>query len=70
MNHKTIPQVARELQVSEDTVRRKAEAKGLLTQRIGNSWALSPEDVATIRQALKKPRAKTPRRKGGTYASR
>lgn len=70
MNLKTIPQVARELRVSADTVRRKAEAKGLLTQRIGNAWALSPGAVLMIRQALRK-RVKTQRRKGaerGGYA--
>lgn len=72
MNYKTIPQVARELQVSEDKVRRQAEAKGLLKQRIGLAWALSPDDVAVIVQTLGKPRAKKRREgsKGGRYARR
>lgn len=53
MNLKTIPQVARELNVSPDTVKRKAEAKGLLTAKIGNAWALTPGEVMIIRRAVK-----------------
>ena len=58
MNYKTIPQVARELQVSEDKVRRRAEAQGLLKQRIGLAWALSLEDVDVIRAGLKRVKVK------------
>lgn len=58
MNYKTIPQVAEELNVSEDTVRRKAQQKNLLTARIGTAWALSPGAVLIIRHALKKARVK------------
>lgn len=58
MNYKTIPQVARELKVSEDTIRRKAQQKNLLTHQIGTAWALSPGAVLIIRRALKKARVK------------
>lgn len=53
MNLKTIPQVARELGVSDDTVKRKAEAKGFLTVKIGKAWALTPGEVMIIRRAVK-----------------
>ncbi|MBP8055164.1 MAG: hypothetical protein KA314_04950 [Chloroflexi bacterium] len=72
MNYKTIPQVAKELQVSEDTIHRKAKQKNLLTDRIGNAWALSPGAVLIIKHTLRKPRTKKQGRdglKGGRYAS-
>ena len=54
MNLKTIPQVASELGVSPDTVKRKAEAKGLLTVKIGTAWALTPGEIMIIRRAIRK----------------
>jgi len=53
MNLKTIPEVARELGVSDDTVKRKAEAKGFLTVKIGKAWALTPGEVMILRRAVK-----------------
>lgn len=67
MNLKTIPQVAQELNVSEDTIRRKAKQKNLLTNRIGNAWALSPGEVLILRRAL---RQRTVTRRGGKDAGR
>ena len=53
MNLKTIPQAARELGVSDDTLLRKAKAKGLLTDKLGTAWVLSPGAVMILRRAVK-----------------
>ena len=53
MNHQTIPQVARDLGVSDDTLLRKAKAKGLLTDKLGKAWVLSPGAVMILRRAVK-----------------
>lgn len=53
MNLKTIPQVARELGISDDTLLRKAKAKGLLTDKLGKAWVLSPGAVMILRRAVK-----------------
>lgn len=53
MNHRTIPQVAKELKVSADTVTRKARQQGRLTAKLGTAWVLTPEDVEAIRLALR-----------------
>ena len=66
MKLKTIPQVAKELQVSDDTIRRTARQKNLLTVQIGTAWALSPGAVLIIKRALRDSRTKT----GGTHAGR
>ena len=54
MNLKTIPQLAKEIGVSADTVTRAAKKKNLLTHRIGNAWALSPAEVMIIKRALRR----------------
>lgn len=53
MNHQTIPQVAKSFGVSDDTVLRKAKAKGLLTDKLGASWVLSPGAVMILRRAVR-----------------
>lgn len=49
----TIPELARALGVSPDTVRREAAARNLLDRKLGSAYVLVDTDVAVLRSAIR-----------------